>query len=137
MHKRLFFMLARAFLSSVNPLNPHHGLKVLMMSTWATVSFATGLAAQHLDAFHDTQVSQRILRIASSIFLVALVVGYALWFLRGTQKKRDFVYGTGVCGFLFWLFNRPSLALSLAGGERDAFLWLDIVNLFVLLAVVA
>ena len=138
MQKRLFFMLVTAFLASVSPFNPHRSLKVLMMSTWAAGSFVTGLAAFHLDTFHNLRASQTRLRIVSLAFHVAFVLGYIFWFLRGTrQKKRDFVYGTAVCGFLLWIVYRLSLALWSAAGEHETLLWLDMINLSVLTAVVA
>lgn len=137
---RLWFVLAMATLVSANPPIPHRIPKIVMVGTSAMASLGTGMTALQLDEPDDPRAAQHAkmaLRIGSSACLAALVVGYTLWFLRGShQKRRAFVYGFGACSFVLWLFVRPSLASPTADGERGAFLWLDTVNLFGLVAVI-
>ena len=126
--------LPRPFLASANPLSPHRSLNVLMI--WAIASLGTDLTALLLDDLDDLRVARTVLLGARSVFLAALAIGYTSCFLRGNpQKKRDFVYGTGFCGFLLWLCIR--LGPSPPEGEFDAFLWLGTINSSGLLTVLA
>jgi hypothetical protein len=70
------------------------------------------------------------------------MAAYALWFLR-PARRRAFLVMFGACTLVCWVLVRPaSLAVSAtaaaaAAGGDDGLLWLDGVNLFGLVAVVA
>jgi hypothetical protein len=154
-------LLAPAFLSLLplaagSPPIPHRTPKILLISLSALSSLSTGMTSLQLELLNnngtddptrpkhttnarETQLTRMWLRIACSVSLGLLAVGYTLWFLRarGWYKKRAFLIGFWGCSLFCWLFVNPGFAGTLPEGkEGDGFGWLDGVNLFGLIAVV-
>lgn len=96
----------------------------------------TSLQLEAADDPHGTRLARMSLRIACSTFLGILAVGYPLWFLPYAQKTQRFLSGFCGVGLFLWTFVRrdPSSATIETG---DAFAWLDDLNLFGLVAVLA
>jgi hypothetical protein len=134
--------VAAASLVAANPAlagDRYRTPKLMLLGTSAVSSLGTGLASLQLEIpndLHATRLVKMCLRIACSTFLGTLAVGYSLWFLPYAQKRHRFLSGLGAVGLFLWMFMRrdPSPAANDMG---DAFAWLDDLNLFGLIAVVA
>ncbi|OIW33054.1 hypothetical protein CONLIGDRAFT_162006 [Coniochaeta ligniaria NRRL 30616] len=139
---RIYLPLAFVSLVLADPAsaaNRHRTPKLLLLGGSAISSLGTGMTSLQLELADDphwTKVAKMSLRIACSTFLGILAVGYPLWFLPYAQKTQRFLSGLCGIGFFLWLFVRRDPA-SAAVETGDAFAWLDDLNLFGLIAVVA
>ncbi|KAK3314593.1 hypothetical protein B0H66DRAFT_605540 [Apodospora peruviana] len=83
---------------------PYQTPKIVAVGIAAMGSLGTGMTALQLENPDDPKGNQFIkmcLRIASSLFLLALASGYMLWFLPlDAQKKKNFLGGFGACLFV-------------------------------------
>ena len=107
----------------------------LLFGLFALTSFVMSLTAVQI----KDPVTKIGLRVASSVCVVLLFVGYPLLFLHTIHPNTpDFVYGLGACAFTLCVLVRligPTSGTS-TGEHDDAFGWLDTTNFIGLAAVV-
>ncbi|KAK1832547.1 hypothetical protein QBC39DRAFT_348312 [Podospora conica] len=112
-----------------------HVPKVLLLGVSAMGSFGTGMASLNLDMADPARgdgPAHMSLRIAASLLVGILAVGYSFWFLLShARKTRRFISGM-FCASVFWLIVRLVRGSSdrdkTSGGGSD-YIWLDELNL--------
>jgi len=102
------------------------------------------MASLQLDMAADStarsQPADMGLRVACSATLAVVAVFYPLWFLAHSRKARRFLGGVCFTSAASWLCVRlvgSSGNEDKAGGSGSDFLWLDKLNFFLLMAVLA
>ena len=107
----------------------------LLFGLFALTSFVMSLTAVQI----KDPVTKIGLRVASSVCVVLLFVGYPLLFLHTIHPNTpDFVYGLGACAFTLCVLVRligPTSGTP-TGEHDDSFSWLDTTNFIGLAAVV-
>lgn len=118
--------------------------KALALGMCAMGSFGTGMASLQLDMAADlatgSQPADMGLRVACSATLGVVAVFYPLWFLAHSQKARRFLQGVCFTCAASWLCVRlvgTSGNEDKIRGNGGDFLWLDKLNFFLLVAVLA
>lgn len=113
---------------------PYLIAKVLALSISAMASFSTGITAYLLGISNDPSTTKQspdnfcarlVLRVISALTLMALLAGYALWFLRlRPDKAHAFMGGAALCAIVLWLIVRGG-----EDSETNQPMWLDMANL--------
>lgn len=105
-------------------------------------SFGTGMASLNLDIAAPSKggvPAEMGLRVASSLLVGVLVVGYSFWFLLNhARKTRRFISGMFFAGGLWLVVRllRGSSDSDKAGGSGSDYIWLDELNLLACVATV-
>lgn len=151
---------ASAFIIGVAGNNPSLGTEsILKLATSgsAIMSWGAGLTSIQISESPDVSMAARIrylptptpvpsrkrdttvrvnspfsTRVACSVFLLSFIFCYTYFFNRDLASRKQFLAGIGGLTSMLWSFVRRESAS--ATGTAGSFLWLDQLNLYILLA---